>query len=144
LIVASRWLEFRCARHEQHKIIFALNLQPIKSAQVGRVANLELRFYSCVKIGQFPEHAELVAGRLRTVSKIAERSDAVELRRAAGLMSHDVAIGAFVYLRRVFERIIDAAWNRAREAGEKLPDPTKLRMAEKIAELKAHRPIFPK
>ena len=40
----------------------------------------------------------------------------------------------------MFERIIDGAWKRALESGDKLPDPTKLRMAEKIAELKAHLP----
>jgi hypothetical protein len=142
LMDVSRWLEFRCARHQQHKVIFILNIEPIKTAHGVRPANKELSFYSCVKIGQFPEHAELVAGRFRTISKIADRIDAVELRRAAGLMSHDVAIGAFVYLRRVFERIIDGAWKRALESGDKLPDPTKLRMADKIAVLKAHLPAI--
>ena len=140
LIDVSRWLEFRCARHQQHKVIFILNIEPIKAAHGVRPANKELSFYSCVKIGQFPAHAELVAGRLRAVSKIAARIDAVELRRAAGLISNDVAIGAFVYLRRVFERIIEGAWKRAIESGQKLPDATKMRMAEKVTALKAHLP----
>jgi hypothetical protein len=137
---ASKWLEFQCARDQQHKVAFIIKIDPIKTIQATKVLNRVVSYHSCVKIGQFPEHAELVARRLRTVSKIADRIDAVELRRAAGLMSHDVAIGAFVYLRRVFERIIDGAWKRARESGENLPDPTKLRMADKIAEMKAHLP----
>jgi hypothetical protein len=115
-------------------------LRETKTARPPNGFKGEFKIYSCTKIGQFPQHAELVAGRLRAVSKIAERIDAIELRRAVGLMSHDVAIGAFVYLRRVFERIIDGAWQRALEAGEKLPASNSLRMAEKIAALRTHLP----
>lgn len=63
--------------------------------------------------------------------------------RAAGLASHGVGIGAFVYLRRIFEAIIE----KARGAAAVLPgwneDPFRnARMDEKIALLKAHLPPF--
>jgi hypothetical protein len=140
LVEACRWLEFRCARHQHHKAFFILNIELTKIARAASGSTKELSHYSCTKIGQFPQHAELVAGRLGAISKIAERIDAIELRRAVGLMSHDVAIGAFVYLRRVFERIIADAWQRALDAGDKLPASNNLRMAEKIAALRAHLP----
>jgi hypothetical protein len=140
LILASRWLVFRCSRQQSHKLIFILKIEQTKLLRAAVGFEEELSFYSCTKIGQFPQHAELVAGRLRAISKIATRIDATELRRAVGLMSHDVAIGAFVYLRRVFERIIDGAWQRAVESGEKLPASNNLRMADKIAALRAHLP----
>ena len=78
--------------------------------------------------------------QLKVVSKIADSLDMKELRRAAGLISHDAAIGAFVYLRRVFERIIAKAWKNAKESGESLPDPPPLRMEEKIEALRNHLP----
>jgi hypothetical protein len=145
----ARALELRCARNASHRVEFILraieNLvspgTPMKqgagSIQMSRGPEYS---YTFVKIGQYPQHAELVAGRLKAVSKIADPLDMKELRRAVGLMSHDVAIGAFVYLRRVFERIIGAAWRSAVDAGETLPDPTRLRMDGKIAALKNHLP----
>jgi hypothetical protein len=139
LILASRWLVFRCSRQQSHKLNFTLRIEETKTARPNGLKG-PFSIYSCIKIGQFPQHAELVGGRLRAVSKIATPIDSTELRRAVGLMSHDVAIGAFVYLRRVFERIIAGAWQRALESGEKLPDPNRLRMADKVAALKAHLP----
>ena len=145
LVQTVQALELRCARNKDHRIEFVIRMtqklmgwRPVRKAGGDIQEPLyERRF---VKIGQFPPHAELVAGRLKAVSKIADKIDTFELRRAAGLISHDSAIGAFVYLRRVFERIIAKAWQSAIAAGETLPDPTGLRMTEKIAALKNHLP----
>jgi hypothetical protein len=92
------------------------------------------------KIGQQPPHAALVAGKLKALSKVADPLDYEELRRAAGLISHDAAIGAFIYLRRVFERIIEKAMQAAVENGEALPDFSTYKMRDKITALRAHLP----
>jgi hypothetical protein len=151
-----RALELRCARNQAHRVEFILRMKrvgesvdaPASKVEGGgphaapmSTPRIKLVFrYTLVKIGQHPPHAELVAGRLKAVSKIADPLDMRELRRAAGLISHDAAIGAFVYLRRVFERIIKGAWQRAIDAGETLPEPVGLRMPERIAALKNHLP----
>jgi hypothetical protein len=145
----ARALELRCARNSVHRVEFILRVTDnivSPGSPTGRghgsgslsTPQPAKHSYTFIKIGQYPQHAELVAGRLKAVSKIAEPLDMKELRRAVGLMSHDVAIGAFVYLRRVFERIIARAWHSAVEAGEPLPDV--IRMDEKIAALKNYLP----
>jgi hypothetical protein len=149
-------LQLRCARNATHTAEFILRMRqdvewidgpPNRVEGGGPSAGPMSRpqphprtNYTLVKIGQFPPHAELVAGHLKAASKIADRLDMNELRRAAGLVSHDAAIGAFVYLRRVFERIIARAWKSAKESGESLPDPPPLRMEQKIEALKNHLP----
>jgi hypothetical protein len=155
---AVRVLDLRCARNPTHKVEFILRMDrgsvagevPVPASKIVdrrphaapiSTPSKEVFYnYTIVKIGQYPPHAELVAGRLKAVSKIADPLDVRELRRAAGLISHDAAIGAFVYLRRVFERIIKGAWQSAIDAGETLPDPVGLRMPERIAALKNHLP----
>jgi hypothetical protein len=143
----TRALELRCARHSGHRVEFIIRVtdnevSPATSYQRGSMLTPQPARYSYTfeKIGQSPQHAELVAGRLKAISKIAEKIDFVELRRAVGLSGYDVSIGAFVYLRRVFERIIDRAWKSATDAGEVLPDPMSLRMAEKVKALSDHLP----
>jgi hypothetical protein len=140
-----RALELRCARDATHRIEFVIRTTEKHTGwrevpKPGGTIKEAVYQYGFVKIGQLPPHAELVAGRLKAVSKIAGKLDTTELRKAAGLISHDAAIGAFVYLRRVFERIIAKAWQSAADAGETLPDPTRLRMDEKISALKNHLP----
>jgi hypothetical protein len=139
-----RSLELRCARSARHRIEFILRLAPksvpLVRGPAGTFVSQRSTEHTLVKIGQNPPHAELVAGRLTAISKFAEEIDAVELRRAVGLSSYDVAIGAFIYLRRVFERIIDRAWQRALDDGESMPDSTSMRMTEKVNALKHHLP----
>jgi hypothetical protein len=142
-----RALELRCARHSGHRVEFIIRVtdnevSPAIPGQRGvPISPQPARYsYTFEKIGQSPQHAELAAGRLKAISKIAAKIDVLELRRAVGLRGYDVSIGAFVYLRRVFERIIDRAWKSASDAGEVLPDPMSLRMGEKVKALSDHLP----
>jgi hypothetical protein len=95
-------LELRCARNSVHRVEFVLRVTgavtrmrtvttKVHSPSGGSIKVAEYS-YTFVKIGQYPPHAELVAGRLKAVSKIADPLDMKELRRAVGLNSHDVAI----------------------------------------------------
>jgi hypothetical protein len=61
------------------------------------------------KIGQSPSLADLVAEDLRRYREVLDKSDLSELETASRLFSHGVAIGAFVYLRRIFERLLGRA-----------------------------------
>lgn len=66
-----------------------------------------------------------------------------ELTRAIGLASHGVGVGAFVYLRRIFEALIEKA--RQHAATEQRWDESSFenaRMDEKIAMLKQYLPQF--
>lgn len=96
-----------------------------------------LHRYSLVvqKIGQTPSMADMAFGELKAIPGIGSQ-DRKELGRALGLFSHDTPLGAFVYLRRVFERMILRAHEQFKEeTGAYITDWQTLRMGERIRAL---------
>lgn len=69
-----------------------------------------------IKIGQFPSLEDIGTFDLQKYRSVLDKADYGELRRAAGLYAHGIGIGAFVYLRRIFERLIFSQGS-TREAG---------------------------
>ncbi len=69
--------------------------------------------YKMKKIGQFPSVADLSFPELKEYNKILSNEDLKEFKRAIGLFAQGIGVGSFVYLRRIFERIIDTAKQRA-------------------------------
>jgi hypothetical protein len=57
------------------------------------------------KIGQFPQLADLENSHLKKY-KVLDKEIHQELNRAAGLNSHGIGVGSFVYLRRIIEKYI--------------------------------------
>lgn len=92
------------------------------------------------KIGQWPSTADIAFGELRQIDKGLDEDDRQELGKALGLYAHDTAIGAFVYLRRVFERMVARAHQRQADGGNAVDGFDTLRMDEKIAALKDELP----
>ncbi len=93
-----------------------------------------------IKIGQWPSMADLAFGELKTIDKSLDAVDRGELGRALGLFSHDAAIGAFAYLRRVFERMIDRAHDRQASKDNRVIGFATMRMDEKVRALKNELP----
>jgi hypothetical protein len=87
-----------------------------------------------IKIGQLPSMADISFGELKGIDKGLEAADRKELGTALGLFAHDAAAGAFVYLRRVFERMIDRAHQR--HCTEAITGFNQLRMDERIQAIK--------
>lgn len=87
------------------------------------------------KIGQRPSMGDLAHGELRAIPGI-QKQDRTELGRALGLFAHDTPLGAFVYLRRVFERMITRAHERHIEKhGGPLENWKDLKMGERTGAL---------
>lgn len=88
------------------------------------------------KIGQFPSIADLTGADLVKYRSILKGEYFAELNRANGLISHGVGIGAFVYLRRIFEKLIaDYCKEKETLTGSPIEQFETLRMDEKIAAL---------
>jgi hypothetical protein len=120
-------LDLQCSRNGSHTLRFFF-----------RVHNKCL-----LKIGQFPSIADLSLHELRPYSKILGQDKYRELTRAVGLVAHGVGIGAFVYLRRIFEELIEQARQEALRGGQWADeDFEKKRMIEKIESLKGFLPPF--
>lgn len=124
----DRWhLKYTCSRNPTHLI-------EIYTQRGGTTIR---------KIGQTPSLADTVIDEARRYTKALEESDRSELMRAIGLAAHGVGIGSFVYLRRLFERIIQRRFSEhAKDEGWADDAMNGLRMEEKIALLAKYLPQF--
>ena len=73
--------------------------------------------YKFKKVGQFPSVADLSFPELKEYNKILSKDDLKEFKRAIGLHAQGIGVGSYVYLRRIFERIIDTAKGKAISEG---------------------------
>jgi hypothetical protein len=95
------------------------------------------------KIGQHPSFGDLNIPKLKKYAPVISKPLLGELNRAVGLASHDVGVGAYVYLRRVFESLIEET-HEVNKSELDWDENTyqRSRMAEKIVLLKHHLPSF--
>lgn len=104
-----------------------------------------MQFYiegdSLLKFGQYPSLADMAIGELGPLRKTLHADDARELARAIGLAAHGVGIGSFVYLRRVFEHLIQKRYQQFSTEID-ADEFQRARMVEKIALLRNHLPAF--
>jgi len=95
------------------------------------------------KVGQFPSLADLEYLELQKYRAVLGQERFGEFTRAVGLAAHGVGIGAFVYLRRIFEGLIDEAHDRAAAMpGWEESAYDGLRLDEKVGLLKKELPDF--
>lgn len=90
-------LLFNCNRNSAHHICFYFQIHDKK----------------LTKVGQFPSIADLVKPNLKKYKKILPDQQFRELSKGTGLAAHGVGIGSFVYLRRVFEYLVEEAHKEA-------------------------------
>jgi hypothetical protein len=116
-----------CSRNSDHELFFLFDLRDLK-----------LR-----KIGQFPSMADLSEAELQGYRKALPEESYRELARATGLISHGIGIGAFIYLRRIFERLIEEARTEAKSDSTWNDEAfERARMGERIATLAGRLPAF--
>lgn len=72
--------------------------------------------HSFMKIGQYPSIADLTFPMLDVYNKVMNKDDRKEFGRAIGLYASGIGAGAYVYLRRIFERILLQAKEKAGDA----------------------------
>lgn len=84
---------YNCSRDNKHILYFSFRIHE----------------QTLMKIGQYPTIADLAAVEIRKYRRVLGDALYSEFSRAVGLASHGVGIGAFVYLRRIFENLIEEA-----------------------------------
>lgn len=108
---------------------------------------MQLSFYflenQVFKIGQFPSIADLSTPELKKYREVLSSAKYKELNRGIGLISHGVGVGAYVYLRRIFEDLIEEAHVKCSKLATWDEDYyQRSRMDDKIELLKQLLPIF--
>ena len=135
--IASRfdsWLDcgvfsfkVQCTRNRSHMLFFVFN---------AKENTLE-------KIGQMPSIADLNLFDARKYSKVLPIEYFREFTKAIGLSAHGVGVGSFVYLRRIFEFLIEEAHQKVvSKDGWNEEAYQRSRMAEKIEILQSELPTF--
>lgn len=120
-------IEIECTRNRKHRQLFVL-----------KAVDQTLQ-----KIGQFPSIAELNLFDVKKYSKVLEKKYFRELTKAIGLASHGVGVGSFVYLRRIFEFLIEESHIKLSSSQSWDEEVYKrARMNEKIEILSAELPDF--
>ncbi|TGU01277.1 hypothetical protein [Mesorhizobium sp. M5C.F.Ca.ET.164.01.1.1] len=92
---------------------------------------------SITKVGQFPSLEDIASSDIQRFRPVLEPSYFSDLHRAGGLFSHGVGAGSFVYLRRIFERLII---RHHEELAAPIDKFATMRMDEKIDALKSVLP----
>jgi hypothetical protein len=125
-------VSFACTRNENHNMYFYFMVHDSLSTDHDTVT----------KIGQYPSLADLNSDKIKKYRKIlGDKYE--EFSRAVGLASHGVGIGSFVYLRRIFENLIEEAHQEAIKTNScNEDDYRKSRMDERIELLKDSLPDF--
>lgn len=96
---------------------------------------------SIMKIGQYPTIADVHIGQIQDYKGVLSKEELKEFTRAIGLAANGVGIGSFVYLRRIFENLIQSAYEKAlKEDAIDKEQYAKGRMKDKIALLHDYLP----
>jgi hypothetical protein len=98
---------------------------------------------SIIKIGQHPSFGDLALPELTKYSAVLNKQVLGEFKRGINLASYDVGIGAFVYLRRVYEYLLEEAHQTAKSTtGWDEEGYIRARTNERIQILREHLPGF--
>lgn len=97
---------------------------------------------SILKIGQYPSVADFQIPQAEKYRELLGEEKYKELTRGIGLAANGVGIGSFVYLRRIFEQLVEEAHTEASK--KRFPETkySKARMDEKIMLLQDYLPKF--
>ena len=127
--ISRRDVELTCTRDGDHKLLFLLRIDKEER--------------TIQKIGQYPSIADLNMHDVKKYAGVLEKTAFRELTKAIGLAAHGVGVGSFVYLRRIFEGLVEGAHQAAKnDEGWVEEEYEKARMGEKIQLLHHHLPSF--
>lgn len=70
------------------------------------------------KVGQYPSVADIAIAQIKQYSKVLDKQHMKDFTRAIGLAANGIGTGSFVYLRRIFEHLVDEMSRDAIARGE--------------------------
>lgn len=119
------YIELRCSRDQAHRMFFYFATRNKK----------------LIKVGQYPSLADLHLQSIHKYRQPLGKETYQEFAKGVGLFAHGIGIGSFVYLRRIFEGLINEAYETARtDSAWDEGAYQRARMDEKIVLLKGHLP----
>ena len=86
--------------------------------------------------------ADIANDESKTYRSVLTQEDSSEFHKAIGLAAHGVGIGSFVYLRRIFERLVNIRFEEFKTAEGWADGDFPKHMDERVRFLHAHLPPF--
>ena len=122
-------LVFECASDDSHTLSF----------------NFSFDENIIIKVGQYPSIADIQFPQLKKYDNLL-KSFSQEFKKSLGLFSHGIGIGSFIYLRRIFEFVIEKVHIQVKtEAGwDEESYKTLKHLEDKIKACEVFFPVFPK
>jgi len=95
-----------------------------------------------MKVGQYPSLADIQFAEIgKKYDKVLDEESLFEFKRAIGLAAHGTGVGSFVYLRRIFEKLIFETYKKHKNTlGVEEKDFVSKRMEDKVEVLKSYLP----
>jgi len=132
----------KCLRYDTVFTFFGKYVPTTEPDEDGDHFNVE-KTGTFIKIGQDVQLMEFESWKVNNFRSVLSKEKQRELIRAIGLASHGVGIGSFVYLRRIFEDLIEEAHLQAKSNENwNEEEYLRFRMADKINSLKDYLPDF--
>ncbi len=135
-------MQLLCLRYGD-RLTFFLKFEPkYELDEDGDPERVE-HYGTLTKIGQDPSIADFHVDKIKKFSRVLGNEKQKELVKGIGLAAHGVGIGSFVYLRRIFEDLIEEAHSLgSKEADWDEESYKKSRIKERIELLQNHLPEF--
>ncbi|MEK4237519.1 hypothetical protein [Paenibacillus sp. FSL H7-0714] len=125
-------LTLNCTRNEKHIISYYFTIY-----------KPSIHYLELTKVGQYPSMADLCNSDTKKYLNVLGKSKHHEFNKAIGLFAHGIGIGSIVYLRRIFENLIEEAHEQAVQNVEwDELKYSKLSMDKRISLLGAYLPTF--
>ncbi|SSB95811.1 hypothetical protein SAMN04488697_103414 [Pseudomonas sp. 43mfcvi1.1] len=96
-------MRFICSRDREHEISYTFQFDKNKGVQ---------------KIGQYPSVYDVAIPKVKSYRKVLGEEQYKEFIKAIGLFSHGVGAGSLIYLRRIFENLLEKAHLEANQSEE--------------------------
>lgn len=133
-----------CTRKKEHTQDFLFFIDERILHEEERQAHQAATIRTIEKIGQQPSFGDIHLAKIKKYTHVLTKPQLGELSRAIGLASHDVGVGSYTYLRRVFESLVEEAHQIAKKEDPEWKEEVYClaKMKERIGILKGHLPAF--
>ncbi len=134
--------------HALGKILSQSNLVVLRCLRTSEEFHIHVKAnlvqQTIQKVGQYPSIADFHISQIKEYNKVLNSEKLREFTRAIGLAANGVGIGSFVYLRRIFEGLIEDAHQLAvkTEHGWNEDKYQRNRIADRIEQLRHELPEF--
>jgi hypothetical protein len=142
---SSRLMErvFTLPKYFSHKKVFTVKLKCSRDENHLMLFNFYIKDNILIKIGQYPSLMDMAHHTLKKYKRILGQELYQEFNRAVGLAALNIGLGSFIYLKRIFDHLLEDAhkqifahekWNEL----EYLASP----LHKRIVLLKNHLPPY--